>query len=47
MRVCEVCGTEEVWNPTEKDSDKIEIGYLHVCEACQQDRKFHLYEPME
>ena len=41
MRVCELCGIEEV----EMDEhEQVPIRMLHLCESCQNDRYFESVE---
>ncbi|WP_158555888.1 hypothetical protein [Peribacillus glennii] len=38
MRKCEICGNEEAMESAE---DLVGASHLHLCETCQEDRKFH------
>lgn len=46
MKVCEVCGAEEI-DESPWFRNKPQMGGLHVCESCQEDRKHPFFEESE
>jgi ribosome-binding protein aMBF1 (putative translation factor) len=45
MRVCEICGIKEEMEQNVEGT--IETVVLHVCKSCQEDRKWHTFDPLE
>lgn len=45
MKVCEICGLQEDTEQTVKGATESVI--LHVCKSCQEDRKWHTFDPLE
>ncbi|MDP4162626.1 MAG: hypothetical protein Q8898_05925 [Bacillota bacterium] len=41
MKVCEVCGSVE---ETEQGKNEVEHRILHLCENCQNDRRYNPFE---
>jgi ribosome-binding protein aMBF1 (putative translation factor) len=42
VKICEICGTsEEIENVSDENIESVTI---HICENCQEDRKWSHYE---